>query len=222
MTEISWAVHRKGWPMTAHSQGGGAIDTLLDSFTALDREKPIAPSRSHLMHASFQSPEAMARARKLGVLVDVQSAWLHHDGPALERVFGSDGMRYFFPLQSYVDAGIIFASGSDHMIGHDKNTATNEFNPFLGLWSSVTRLTTAGKVLRPEQRISRENALRSYTAWGAYLQHVEKDRGSIEVGKLADLVVIDRNYLTCPESEIRAIQPTATVIGGKVVAGKLP
>jgi predicted amidohydrolase YtcJ len=206
----------RGWQLTTHDQGGGAIDNFLDALEALDREKPIAPTRSHVMHASFQSPEAIARMKRMGVLADVQAPWLYLDGPALEKVFGYDGMKYFYPLRSYIDAGIIIAAGSDHMIGHDKNSAVNPYNPFLSLWTEVTRLTTAGKVMHPEQRISRAEALKTHTIWAAYLQFAEKERGSIEPGKLADMVVIDRDYLTCPEAEIREIQPIITVIDGRV------
>ena len=210
------AAREMGWPVSAHCQGGGAIDGFLDACEALDRERPIAPSRSHLIHASFQSPEAIQRMKRLGVLADVQAAWLNLDAPALERVFGYDGLRYFFPLRSYVDSGVIVAGGSDHMILHDKNRAVNPYNPFHGLWVSVTRLTNRGKVLHPEERVTREEALKTYTIWAAYRQFSEKFKGSIEVGKLADLVVIDRDYLTCPEEQIKDIEPVMAVLEGKV------
>ncbi len=210
------AARNHGWQLTTHDQGGGAVDNFLDAMEALDREKPIGPTRSHVMHASFQSPEAIARMKKMGILADVQAAWLYLDGPALEQVFGNDGMRYFYPLRSYIDAGIILAAGTDHMIGHDKNSAVNPYNPFLSMWTEVTRLTTRGKVIHPEQKITRAEALKTYTIWPAYLQFAEKERGSIEVGKLGDLVVIDRDYLTCPEDQIRNIQPVMTVLNGRI------
>jgi len=213
------AARDKGWQLSAHSQGGGAIDVFLDTMEALDKERPIAPSRSHLIHASFQSKEAIARAKRLGILADVQSAWLYLDAPALEKVFGYDGMRMFFPLRSYLDAGVLIGGGSDHMIGHDKNHAVNPYNPFLNMWTAVARRTVAGKVLHPEEKITREEALKMHTIWAAYFQFEEKDKGSLEVGKLADLVVIDRDYLTCPEDEIRSIQPVMVMIEGKVAAG---
>jgi predicted amidohydrolase YtcJ len=207
----------RGWQLTTHDQGGGAVDTFLDTLEALDREKPIAPTRSHLIHASFQSPEAIARMKKMGVLADAQAAWLYHDAPALEQVFGYDGMRYFYPLRSYLDAGIVVAAGSDHMIGFDKNRAVNPYNPFLSMWIEVTRLTGRGKVMHGEEKITRAEALKTHTIWPAYLQFAEKERGSIESGKLADLVVIDRDYLNCPEQEIRDIQPVMTILNGRIV-----
>jgi len=218
---IMSAARDKGWQLTAHVQGGAAIDTLLDTFERLDREKPIAPSRSHVMHGSFMSEEALNRMQRMGVIVDVQPGWLHFDVPALQRVFGLQNMRYFFPLRSYIDRGIIVAGGSDHMIGHNKNTAVNAFNPFFNMWACITRRTREGQVIYPEEKITRQEALKMWTIWAAFLQFGEKTRGSIEPGKFADLVVIDRDYLSCAEDEIRRIEPVATIVNGRVVAGRL-
>jgi predicted amidohydrolase YtcJ len=217
LAAIMEAARAKGWQMTTHDQGGGAIDNFLDAMETLNRTRPIAPTRSHVMHASFQSPDAIARMAKLGLLADVQGQWLLLDGPALEKVFGYDGMRYFYPLRSYRNAGIVIAAGSDHMIGHDKNRAVNPYNPFLSMWIMVARKTWEGKVIHSEEKLTREEALRAHTIWAAHLQFGEKVKGSIEAGKLADLVVVDRDYLTCPEDDIRAIEPVMTVLDGKVV-----
>lgn len=221
LIRIFSAARKKGWQLTSHAQGGAAIDVLLDAFEALDKEAPIAPTRSHVMHGSFMSAEAIARMKKMGILADVQGGWLHFDVPALEQVFGYKNMRYFFPLQSYIKSGIILAGGSDHMIGHDKNRAVNAYNPFFNMWMSITRKTREGKLIYPEEKITREQALRMYTNGSAYLHFSEKTLGSLEPGKLADLVVIDKDYLTCPEDEIRAIRPLATVVEGKLIHGAL-
>ena len=210
------AARNRGWQLTTHDQGGGAIDAWLDTLAALDREKPISPTRSFVMHASFQSPEAIARMKKMDIAADTQSQWLYLDGPALEKVFGNDGLRWFFPLRSYLDAGIKVAAGSDHMIGHDKNRSVNPYNPFVSMWTEVSREMTDGRALHPEQKITREEALKTHTIWAAWLQFAEDKRGSIEPGKFADLVVIDRDYLTCPEDEIRRIEPVIVLIDGKI------
>jgi predicted amidohydrolase YtcJ len=202
-------------------QGGAAIDTLLDVFERLDREQPIAPTRSHVMHGSFMSEESLNRMQRMGILADVQPGWLYFDVPVLKQVFGLDKMRYFFPLRSFIDRGIVVAGGTDHMIGHDKNGAVNAYNPFLNMWASITRRTREGEVIYPQEKVTRQEALKMWTIWAAYLQFGEKTRGSLEVGKFADLVVIDRDFLRCPEDEIRAIEPLATIINGRVVAGKL-
>ena len=210
------AARGQGWQLTAHVQGGGAIDTLLDVFERLDREKPIAPTRSHVMHGSFLSEQAVARMKRLGVALDAQPGWLYFDVPALERVFGRDRMRWFFPLKSVIAAGIPVAGGSDHMIGHDKDRAVNPYNPFFNMWMCVTRRMSNGDTFYPEERISRLEALRLYTSGPAWIQFSEKTRGSLEPGKVADAVVIDRDYFACPEDEIRSIQPVTTYVGGVV------
>ena len=103
------------------------------------------------------------------------------------------------------------------MIGHDKNRATNPYNPFLSLYIAVTRKTDRGQAFHPEERVTRQEALKMHTIWAAYLQFSEKVKGSIEPGKLADMVVIDRDYLACPEDQIKEIEPVMTILDGKVV-----
>ncbi|MGH9722699.1 MAG: amidohydrolase [Bryobacteraceae bacterium] len=216
LTAIFRAARDRGWQLTAHCQGGGAVDTFLDALEALDREKPIAPSRSHLMHASFQSAQAIARAKKMGVLADVQTPWLYHDGPALAKVFGDRGMRHFIPLRQYIDAGVVVAGGSDHMIGHDKNRAVNPYNPFFQMWVAVARKMSTGAVLHSEEKITRQEALKMHTAWAAHMQSADRERGSIETGKLADMVVVDRDFLAVPEDAIKDIGVVMTLVAGKV------
>ena len=82
----------------------------------------------------------------------------------------------------------------------------------------MRRGTSDGTLIHPEQKISRAEALKTHTIWPAYLQFAEKERGSIEAGKLADLVAIDRDYLTCSEAEIKEIQPVMTIIDGRIVS----
>ena len=210
------AARDKGWQLTSHVQGGSAIDILLDVFERLDKDKPIAPTRSHVMHGSFMSPDALQRMKRMGIVADVQPHWLHLDVPALRRVFGLDNMRWFFPLRSMIEMGIVTAGGSDHMIGHDKDKAVNPFNPFYGMWMSITRRTTEGQVVYPEECVTREQALKMFTIWPAYMIFDEKVKGTIEKGKYADLTVIDRDYFKCPEDEIREIQPVMTIVGGQI------
>jgi predicted amidohydrolase YtcJ len=217
---IFHAARAKGWQLTAHAQGGGAVDTLLDVFDRLDKEKPIRTERHHVMHGSYMSEQALDRMQRLGVSVDMQPGWMYLDVPALQRVFGLENMRWFFPLKSFVDRGIPVAGGTDHMIGYGKDDAVNPYNPFLNIWSCVTRKTTEGTVFYPAERVTREQALRMFTNGSAWMQFAEKERGSIEIGKYADLVVIDRDILTCPEDQIRAIQPLMTIVDGRVVFEK--
>lgn len=209
----------KGWQLTSHAQGGGAVDTFLSVLEEMNKDRPIAKERHHLMHASFQSPEAIQKMAALGVGADVQMPWLYFDGPALEKVMGTQGMRYFIPLRTYIDNGIHPAGGSDHMIGFDKNRAVNPYNPFFQMWMAITRERTHGAppLFPDEEAATREEALRMHTTWAAEQEFAEDERGTIEVGKLADLVVLDRDYLTCPVEEIKDIQPVMTILKGEIV-----
>jgi predicted amidohydrolase YtcJ len=215
--EIFRAALAKGWQLTSHVQGGAAIDILVDTFEKLDKVQRIAPSRSHVMHGSFMSLETIQKMKRLGVTVDAQPDWLHLDGPALSRVFGVRNMRYFAPLRTFIDNGINVAGGSDHMLGHDKNLAVNPFNPFYNMWMAITRRTTEGVVIYPEEKITRQEALKMYTVWAAWQEFGEKIKGTIEKGKYADLVVIDRDFMTCAEEDIRKIEPLVTLVAGKTV-----
>jgi predicted amidohydrolase YtcJ len=215
--EMAKTADELGWQMTSHTTGGGAIDILLDAYEAADRAKPILGRRFTVTHGNFPDRAAIARAKKLGVAFDMQPDWLYLDGPAIKDVFGAARMKDFIPLRNMIDGGVVVAGGSDHMIRFDARQSTNPYHPFLGMWIAITRKMVDGHVHEPEQRVTRMEALKMWTWNGAYLMFDEKNRGSIEPGKLADLVVIAEDFLTCPEDKIKDIEPLRTVVGGKAV-----
>jgi predicted amidohydrolase YtcJ len=217
VTAMARTANRLGWQMTAHTAGGGATDVVLDAYEAANRDKPIRERRFTISHVNFPNETAVKRAAAMGVAFDCQPPWHHLDGPAIKDVFGPERMSHFLPFRSLLDAGVVVAGGSDHMIKFDSRRAINPYNPFFGMWMAITRKTVDGSVLNPEQRVTREEALRMWTLNGAYLSFEEKLKGSIETGKLADMVVISKPFLTCPEDEIREIEALETVLGGKVV-----
>jgi predicted amidohydrolase YtcJ len=206
-----------GWQLTAHVQGGAAIDNLLDAFERLDRQEPIANRRHHVMHGSFMSEEALARMQKMGVAVDAQPGWMYFDVPALGRVFGLDRMRYFFPLASYLKRGIPVAGGSDHMIGHDKDGGVNPYNPFFNMWMAEMRQTREGSDFYREERVSRRDALQMWTSDAAWLQFSERDRGTLDPGKLADFVVIREDFFSVSPDVLRKVAPVMTAVEGEIV-----
>ena len=216
---LAWVSHgaRLGWQMSAHTTGGASTDLLLDAFEAADKQASIRDRRFTLIHSNFHNKKSIERAARLGVLADMQPAWYHFDAPALAAVLGPARMKTFQPYKSLFDAGVIVAGGSDHMIKFDSRTAINPYHPFYGMWMAITRETADGSVFNPEERISREQALRMWTWNAAYHSFDEDVKGSIEPGKLADMVVISKDYLTCRVAEIRDIEALRTVVGGRVV-----
>jgi predicted amidohydrolase YtcJ len=207
---------RRGWSVTAHTAGEGAMDVLLDGYEFVDRIVPIKDLRFCITHANFPSQQNLERCKRLGVVADVQPAWLYKDGDTLNRVLGAERIRWFQPYKSWMKYTTI-GGGSDHMVKLDPRKATNPWDPWLGIETAVTRRLESGQILMPEECLTREEALRLYTINNAYLSRDEKDKGTLEVGKLADLIVIDRDYLTCPAGEIGATKVLTTMVGGKVV-----
>ena len=206
-----------GWKIAVHCTGGGGMDMLLKAYGAADAVRPIRPQRSCIVHGNFFTPEAIEKCVRLGIIADCQPAWFYKDADAMQYILGEDRIRHFLPLRSLFEAGVIVNGGSDHMVKFDSYRAINPYNPFLGMWTTITRRTEQGTVIEPSQAITREQALRMYTMHNAYGTFEEDLKGSLEAGKLADLIVISRDYLTCPVEEIRDIQVEMTMVGGKVV-----
>lgn len=207
---------KRGWAVTAHCAGEGAMDVLLDAYEFADRITPIKDLRFCITHANFPSLENLKRCQRLGVCADVQPAWLYKDGATISKVLGKERTRWFQPYKSWLQYTII-GGGSDHMIKLDPEQSTNPWNPWLGIEVTLTRKTERGPVLFPDEALTREQALRLYTINNAYLGREEKDKGTLETGKLADLIVIDRDYLTCPVRSISQTRVLLTMVGGKVV-----
>jgi predicted amidohydrolase YtcJ len=207
---------KRGWQMTAHTAGEGAMDVLLDAYSDVDKKTPIKDMRWCITHANFPSQRNLEICKRLGVCADVQPAWLYKDGTTLLNMLGDRRVRWFQPYKSWMEYTTI-GGGSDHMIRMDSYHSTNPWNPWLGMWITMTRETEGGAVPNPEERLTREQALRLYTINNAYLHHEEKDKGSLEVGKFADFIIVDRDVMHCPVDEILKTKVVATFVGGTLV-----
>jgi predicted amidohydrolase YtcJ len=207
---------KRGWSVTAHTAGEGAMDVLLDAYEFVDRITPIKERRLCITHANFPSQHNLERCQRLGVCADVQPAWLYKDGDTLAKYLGKERIRWFQPYKSWLKYTTI-GGGSDHMIKIDPRASTNPWDPWLGIEVAITRVLETGEQHFPEERLSREEALRLYTINNAYLHHEEKDKGSLEPGKLADLIIIDRDYMNCALVDLSETRVLTTMVGGKVV-----
>jgi hypothetical protein len=155
---------------------------------------------------------------ELEIVADIQPAWFYLDSAALLRQFGQRRLRYFQPLRSLFAAGVMVAGGSDHWSLEDSRNAVNPFNPFLGMWVAVSRQPRhLDEPLYPDEALSRRQALEMYTVNAAYALAREQDLGSLEPGKLADFIVIDRNILSCPQDDIRDTRVLQTYLAGELV-----
>jgi predicted amidohydrolase YtcJ len=208
---------RRGWQMTAHTAGEAAMDELLAAYVRADREVGIQGRRWLITHANFASAENLKRCAELGVGADLQPAWIYKDTRTLLEVLGPKRMAWFHPYRKWLDAGLTIGGGSDHMIRLDALGATNPWDPWLGLWVAVTRQTEGAGVLNPDQKLTRAEAIRFYTINNARLHFEEDRKGSIEPGKLADLILVDRDPLTCPENDLRTTEVLWTMVGGSIV-----
>jgi predicted amidohydrolase YtcJ len=209
--------HRAGWQVCAHVTGDAGVDAVLDAYQAANRDAPIGSKRFTLIHADFANATAAQRAAALGVVVDTQPAWYYKDADVLASVLGEPRARALIGVRQWLDGGVRVVLNSDHMFGLDPNASLNPFNPFLTMYVAVTRRTEGGRVIGPEQAVTREQALRMMTINAAYLTFDETRKGSIELGKLGDLTILSDDLLTVGAARIKDIVPEATIVGGRVI-----
>ncbi len=207
-----------GLQFTSHAVGDGAVQTLLDAYEKVSQAMPLSPTRPCVSHSNFMSPEAVEMAARLGIAIDLQPAWLYLDTRTLVKQFGYDRLRYFQPLRSLFEAGVIAGGGSDHMQKIGSFRSINPYNPFLGMAVAVTRKARGyPQALHAEEALSREQVLRFYTINNARILRCEEKLGSLEPGKLADFVVLDTDLLSCPAEAIERTRALRTYVNGRQV-----
>ena len=205
--KMAMAIAQAGLPLHVHAELSGTIDAFLDQIEAVNKEYPIKNLRWVLAHVNQINASELERMKKLGMYAAVHP-WAVINGAIMQEGFG-DGAYDMPPLSTIQNSGIVWGLGTD-------GTAANQTLPFTTLSFAVTGKMAGGmKVNR--QTISREDALIAHTRKNAYFVFQEDSLGSIQAGKLADLVVLDRDYLTVPADQIKGIRPVLTVVGGRIV-----
>ncbi|KJC48819.1 amidohydrolase [Bradyrhizobium sp. LTSP885] len=203
--------NKYNWRVGVHVVGDLGVDQVLDAFEAADKEKSIKDRRFILIHASLIRPEQMERARQLGVRVDFQNVFMWDKAATVERFLGKATADRAVPTRTLIDK-----MGLDSL-GAGTDFPVNPINPFLNMFIMVTRKDPAGHIYGASEAISREQALRLYTSAASRYMFEETRKGTLEVGKLADLVVLSADFMTVPEDQIKDIKADMTVVGGKVV-----
>ena len=218
MYEIAKYCLENDLQITAHSVGDGAVQALVEAYERVNKVFPIRDKRPCITHCNFMSGESIQKMQALGIVADIQPIWLHLDGRTLLQQFGQERTSFFQPYKTLFEHEVVVGGGSDHMQRIGSLRSVNPYNPFLGIWTTLTRQPRwADAPLHPEQRITREQALKFYTINNAWLTFEEKEKGSLEAGKLADFIVIDRDILTCPVDEVKDIVVNQTWLGGKPI-----
>lgn len=203
--------NRYNWRVGVHVVGDLGIDHVLDAFEAADREKSIRDRRFILIHASLIRPEQMERAHRLGVRIDFQNVFMWDKAATVERFLGRAVADRALPTKTLIEK-----MGIENL-GAGTDFPVNPINPLLNMYIMVTRKDPNGNVYGASEAISREQALRLYTSSAARYTFEEARKGTLEPGKLADLVVLSADYATVSEDQIKDIKADVTIVGGKVV-----
>ncbi len=200
----------KGFQVCTHAIGDRANRLVLDAYAAVLGGRN--DKRFRIEHAQVVSLPDFQRFADFSVIASMQATHATSDMRWAARRLGPDRVTGAYAWQRFLKIGVPVANGSDFPV--------EEANPMLGLYAAITRQDLKGTPAggwQPEQRMTREQALKSWTLDGAYAAFEEKNKGSLEPGKLADLLILDRDIMTAPAAEIPRTQVRMTILGGRVV-----
>ena len=197
-----------GWQIGIHANGDVGIDTTLKLYERLYKEMPKADPRFRIEHCTMINDDILKRMKTLGVIPTPFSTYVYYHGEKM-KAYGEERLKHMFALRSFLDAGIRPTQASDYPPG--------PFEPMMALQSSVTRTDMKGNIWGANQKVTVEEAIRIGTINGAYASFEENIKGSLEAGKLADLVVLGRDPFKEPPSSLISIPIERTMVGGKWV-----
>ena len=203
---------KAGLQVAIHAIGDRANSLLLDLYEKAAARNGPRDRRWRIEHAQHLRPRDIARFGKLGIIASVQPYHAYDDGRWAEKKIGKERVRYTYPFKSLLDGGAVLAFGSDWTVA--------PLDPVSGIYAAVTRATSDGKNPGgwvPEEKISLDDAIKGYTTGGAYAEFAEKDKGTIQSGKLADIIVLDKDLFKVPAEQLMDVKVVLTIVGGKVV-----
>lgn len=204
----TWArkAHLAGWQVASHANGDGTIDQALRVYERLQRESPRNDPRFRLEHCTVINADLVRRIKAIGAIPTPFSSYAYYHGEKLS-VYGEERVNRMFALRSFLDAGIRPTQASDY--------TASPFDPMMALQSEVTRTDKNGNVWGPKQRITIQEALQVGTVNGAYASFEEHQKGAIQPGMLADLVVLGRDPLREDPLKLIGIPVQRTMVGGQ-------
>jgi predicted amidohydrolase YtcJ len=195
--------HFKGMQLAVHCIGDRMLHIVLEILAKAIADSPPRDHRHRIEHASVAPPELVRRAKELGLIMSVQPPFIYSERSWVHKRLG-ERISSLYPFHSFLEEGLTMCGGSDAPV--------ESAEPLLGIYSAVNRLGVA-----PEQAISIEDAIRMYTTHAAYAAFEESVKGTIETGKLADLVVLSGDPLSTPPERLRDLSVEMTLVGGKVI-----
>ncbi len=210
MSQMIGDAHRRGWQVGIHTQGDRAIDAVLDAIEAAMEANPRPDPRHRIEHCGYPRPDQLERMARLGVIAINQPNYLHDQGDEFLARLGDRAQR-LIPMRDEIEKGVAIALSSDADV--------TSFNPLETITNAVVRRTIGGRDIGAAQALTVEEAIRAHTIGAAYAIHADDRLGSIEVGKYADITVIDGDPFAVDPVEIRHLPIWMTVLGGEIVHG---
>jgi predicted amidohydrolase YtcJ len=201
-------MHAAGFQVCIHANGDSTIDMVLNAYERAQTEFPRHDPRHRIEHCTLINPDLLNRMNRLGTVATPFCTYVYYHGEKMQ-FYGADRLQWMFAQRSFMDYGVTSTGATDYPPG--------PFEPLMGIQSCVTRTDSEGREWGLNQRISVADALRIYTLNGAYASFEEREKGSIQVGKLADLVVLESDPTTIDPFGIKDIEVHRTILGGNTV-----
>ena len=205
LEDVVWRAAEAGWPVGVHAIGDAANRAALDAFEATREAWQPRGLRQRIEHAQLLDEPDVDRFAELGVAASVQFSHAPSDRDLAERLW--EGRQGAYAYRSLLDAGTLLANGSDAPV--------EELDPLAGIVAGVLRTLDERPAWRPEQAVTVEEALHATCVAPAWLEHAENRRGRLRPGLLADLVILNRDPMTCPPEDLPSLQVEATMVGGR-------
>jgi predicted amidohydrolase YtcJ len=206
---------QRRYPLEIHAYTNDLARQILDVFERVAQQADIRPLRWCIAHISTGTAETFERMKKLGICYSVQMG-PYYEAPFIAKASGQAAGESTPPSKLALDAGLMVAGGTD-------STRVGEYNTWRAIEYQITGRAAGGAIQRrADLALTRQQALRLYTANAAWVTFDEDRRGTLEPGKLADLAVLDQPYLTMPADQIHTIKALLTMVGGKIVAASAP